>query len=341
MENLKDLVSNLSYSLEESSPKIKIVAGVVGLLVAGVLACRKSMDVKEKLEPERKAFKDIHKIVKAKKRTEKSIPDEVEGKSLVPEEERVSADVQFIYTDKDYAKDVLKMSLSAGKKLIKTYAIPVTLAVLSSGLIFSGMHTFNARNIALTTAYTTLSKAFESYKERVKERYGEEVEKEIRYGYKTVECKEKVTDENGKEVWKTEEQKVLDADPSKCSPYAFIFDSRFDEFVTDPDYCQSFLNFAQTELNSKFHLNVRKYMTLSELYDRIGAPEEFYTADAMRIGWLRHSDGDDYINLRLQRIFIDELQDDGTVKRVARYLVDPNVEGDVYSKMPKKLGYAS
>lgn len=341
MGNLKELVSNLTYSLEESSPKIKIVVGVVGLITAGIVACKKSMDIKEKLEPEKKAFKDIHKIVSAKKRTEKGIPDEVEGKSLVPEEERVSKDIQFVYTDKDYAKDVLRTSLSIGKKLIKTYAIPVTIAVLSSGLIFSGMNTFNARNIALTTAYSTLSKAFESYKERVKERYGEEVEKELSYGYKTEVIKEKVTDENGNEKWETTEKKVIVGDPSKCSPYAFIFDKRFEEFITDPDYCQTFLNLVQKELNTKFKLIRRKYITLTELYDKLGAPEEFYTADAMRIGWLRDSDGDNYINLRFERIFIDEVQDDGTVKKVPRYLIDPNVEGDVYAKMPKSLGYAS
>lgn len=345
--NIKETWSNLMYGLEEQSPKIKIFVGVAGLVTAGVLACKATLKLREKTESERKAFKDIHKIKAAKDRKKLGINDtivvnksegETEEVDNVPVDERISEDIQNAYSDKDYAKDVIKTSLSYGKKIFMLYGLPVCIAVVSAGLIFNGTKVLNARNLAMSAAYASLDAAFKNYQGRVKERFGEEVENEIRYGLEPAKIKEKVKDEDGNEKVVTKKVEVAKQDPTSCSPYAFIFDSRFGEYVDDIDMCETFLRGVQHEMNAKFTYKKKKYQVLNGLYDKLGAPEEFYTAASMRVGWLRKSeDGDGCVNLRIQRIFIPDT--DGK-RMVPAILVDPNVEGDIYSKISKTMGYA-
>lgn len=327
--NVKEFANNCLDKLQEASPRVKIVVGVVGLVGAGIAACISSSKVKEELKPERKALKDVKKIRNAQ-------AADIKGVEL-PEEERVSTDVKFVYTDKDFAKDVVKISLSGTKKILKLYGIPVLVGAASVGLIFNGTNVLNTRYLAMSASYTSLAKAFEIYRERVKERYGEEVERDIRYGVKTEKIKEEVIDEEtGKKKNVTKEIKVVENDPTACSPFAFLVDERFGEFVNDINMNEHFARAVQSIMNDD--LSTKRYLVLNDLYDKFGAPESMYTAETMIIGWRRKKDetNDGKIDLRIQRVFIEK---DG--KRVARILVDPNVEGDIYKKVVKDLQYAA
>ena len=327
--NVKAAWDNLITNLEEMSPKIKVVVGVAGLVGAGVGACIASTKVKDAMREERKAYEDIRKIRNAQKA-------EKNGKTL-PEEEAVSKDVQFVYTDKDFSKDILKVTVSFAKKLVKLYGIPFAVAVASICLIFNGTNTLNTRYLAMSASYTTVSKAFEAYRERVKERYGEEVEKDILYGVHTEKVKEEEEDEDGKKKTVTKEIKVADNDPTTCSPYAFIFDERFGEYVNDINMCEKLSSAWQSLMNEE--LKRKRYLVLNDLYDKFSAPEEMYTNESMIIGWRRKKDetNDGCIDFRIQRIFVTD--SDG--RRVPRILIDPNVEGNIYKKVIKDLGYNS
>jgi len=329
----KEFMSNCMNSLEEASPRIKIVLGVVGLVGAGIAACIASSKVKEETKEERKAFKDIHKIRHAQKADET-------GEKLDPEE-TVSDDVKFVYTDKDFAKDVVKTSLSYGKKILKLYGVPIAITGLSIALIFNGTHVLNARYLAMSASYGSIKKAFDLYKERVKERYGEEAEKDIRYGIKTEKVKEEIVDEETGEKKKvTKEIKVAEADPTACSPYAMIFDERFGEYVNDIGMNEALVKAIQSIMNEELLGKGKRYLVMDNLLDRLGAPEDMYTGETMICGWRKKSGQDDsadgYIDLRIQRIFIMK---DG--KRVPRILIDPNVEGNIYDKVVKDLKYSA
>ena len=50
------------------------------------------------------------------------------------------------------------------------------------------------RNLALVAAYTAVDKGFKDYRKNVVDRFGERVDKELRYGIKAKEVEKTVTD---------------------------------------------------------------------------------------------------------------------------------------------------
>lgn len=92
-------------------------------------------------------------------------------------------------------------------ELAKLYAPSVLLGVASITSILASNNILRKRNVALTAAYATLDKCFKEYRGNVVERFGEQVDRELRYAIKAKKFEETVVDEKtGKE--KTVKNKV-------------------------------------------------------------------------------------------------------------------------------------
>ena len=184
-------------ALKKHSPEILVVTGVVGMVASAVLAC--------------KATPKATAIIEETKKDTAVIRDIVENPEKMPEVKREDVKKQLTLT---YTK--------TGLSLAKTYAPAVALGALSVTCIFAGANIFHKRNVALAAAYTTIDNSFKGYRQRVVERFGEELDRELKYGIKAKEVEETVVDENGKE--KTVKKTVEVANPDLHSPYAFFFD---------------------------------------------------------------------------------------------------------------------
>ena len=93
------------------------------------------------------------------------------------------------YSAEDTKKDLTTAYIQTGVKYVKLYAPAVILGAASITCIVASHRVLKKRNIALAAAYTTLDKSFKDYRGRVMERFGEQVEKEIRYNIKAKEIK--------------------------------------------------------------------------------------------------------------------------------------------------------
>ena len=98
---------------------------------------------------------------------------------------------------------------------------------------------------------------------------------------------EEVDEESG-EVKKVKKNVKVSDDPTACSPYAFIFDERFGEYVNDINMCEKLASAWQSLMNEE--LKRKRYLVLNDLYDKFSAPDEMYTADSMIIGWRSKKD---------------------------------------------------
>ena len=105
---------------------------------------------------------------------------------------------------------------------------------MSIAAIIGGHHILRKRNIALAAAYTAVDKGFKEYRGRVLERFGEEVDRELRYNIKAKEIEKTVTDANGKETVVKETVDV--ADPNLTSDYARFFDDGCTGWTKDPEF---------------------------------------------------------------------------------------------------------
>jgi hypothetical protein len=231
------------------------------------------------------------------------------------------------YSADDAKKDLATAYLQTGVKYAKLYAPSVILGAASITCIVASHRVLKKRNIALAAAYTTLDKSFKEYRGRVMERFGEQVEKEIRYNIKAKEIKKTVVDETGK---KEKVKEVVDTpavdgwDPSQYSPYARRFDETHPQWTKNPEMNLFYLKARQAQANDM--LKTRGHLFLNEVYDLMGFPR---TKAGAVVGWLydpkRPELGDPYVDFGMF-----EIQEGEDFESYAKsYILDFNVVGDI------------
>lgn len=184
------------------------------------------------------------------------------------------------------------------------------------------------RNIALAAAYTAVDKSFKEYRGRVVERFGKELDKELRYNIKAKEVEETVTDEKGNE--KTVKKTVDVVDPNAISEYARFFDDGCVGWTKDPELNLIFLR--QQEAAATKRLEDCGYLFLNEVYDMLGIPR---TRAGQIVGWIydkKNPIGDNYVdfgiydtNKEANRNFVNGYE--------RTILLDFNVEGNILELM--------
>lgn len=296
-------VNRIGFKLKKYSPEIFVAAGIVGIVSSAVLACKATTKVQDILEKTKNDVDIIH--------------DSVNNESL--EEE---------YTAEDAKKDLTIVYTQTGVEFIKLYAPAVILGTLSIASIINSHRVLQKRNIALGAAYATVDKGFKEYRNRVAERFGEDVEKEIKYNIKAKKFEETVTDENGKE--KKVKKTVNVVDPNLYSDYARFFDDGCKGWEKDPEYNLMFLKAQQQYANDL--LVSRGHLFLNEVYDMLGIPR---TKAGQVVGWiydLENPVGDNFVDFGIYEADREKARDfvNGYERSI---LLDFNVDGNIWEKM--------
>lgn len=299
MKSVSGVINNTTMTLKKHSPEILVVAGVVGAVASAVIACKATTKVGKITEEAKDNIDAIH---------------EAEKNGVTPAGE--------IYTKEDAQKELAVTYIQTGIKYAKLYAPAVILGSLSVTSILASNNILRKRNIALGAAYAAIDKSYKEYRGRVIERFGEEVDKELKYNIKAKKFEEVETDpETGKQ--KKVKKTVMVADPNLQSDYAVYFDNESRNYETNMDYNRMFLKAQQQYANDK--LQARGHVYLNEVLDDLDLPR---TPAGQIVGWTK--DGPDgYINFRI--IEVERETEDG--RHEPALLLDFNVEGDIWSQM--------
>lgn len=205
--------------VKKGSPTILFAAGVVGVVGAGVMACRATLKLEEVLDEHKKNM-GVAEIIESEK-----------------------------YTEEDRKKDIAYIHVRTAVKVGKLYAVPVLLGAASIAALTGSHNILSKRNAALTAAYAALEKGFNEYRERVLEQVGEDKEREFRYPLEKVEV---VDPETGKK------KNVKRVCGEGMSMYARFFDKNSTSWSLTPEYNVLFLrcqqNWANDRLRAKGHL---------------------------------------------------------------------------------------
>ena len=284
--------------LKKHSPEILVVAGIAGTVVSAVLACKATTKVAEILDETKGTLDTIH--------------EGMETGAINGQE----------YTTEDGKKDTVVVYAQTGMKLAKLYGPAIILGTLSITSILASNNILRKRNVALGAAYAAIDKSFKEYRGRVIERFGEQVDTELKYGIKAKKFEEiEVDPETGKE--KKVKKTVMVADPNLQSDYAVYFDSKSRNYETNPDYNRMFLKAQQAFANDK--LQTRGHLFLNEVLDDLDLPR---TPAGQIVGWTK--DGPDgYVNFRI--VEVERETEDG--RHEPALLLDFNVEGNIWEKM--------
>lgn len=272
-----------------NSPQMLFAAGIVGVIGGTVLACRATL----KLDAIMADTKNDLAIAK-------NINDD-------------------LYTEQDRNRDI---ALIYGRSIVtlgRAYGPAILVGGISIAALTKSHNILNERNAALTAAYVALDKGFSEYRSRVVEKYGEDADRDLRYGTR----EEVITTDKGRKKTITQ----VSMDPP--SIYAKWFDHRSSSWQSDDDMNWIFLKNQQNYLNDM--LRSRGHVTLNDAYDCLGIER---TTPGAIVGWVQDNEdgGDNYIDLGLPEWYSSE----DFVKGVdGAVLLDFNVDGIIYDKIDK------
>lgn len=307
MKSVSGTVHKVGFQLQRKSPELLVGLGIIGAITSAVLACKATTKAGKIIEEANDAISTIHQA------NENGVTNAGET-----------------YSEQDCKKDLAVAYVQTGVKFAKLYAPAVLLGAASVTSILASHNIMKKRNVALAAAYAAVDKSFKDYRGRVLERFGEQVEKELRYNIKAQEIEETVTDGKGKEktVKKTADVAQAGWDPSRYSPYAKIFDESHPDWRKDAEQNLYYLKALQAQATDK--LRSQGNLFLNEVYDMLGFKR---TQAGAAVGWIydpRHPIGDDFVDFGMYEVRREKAVD--FVNGYERsFILDFNVVGDITS----------
>lgn len=280
---------------QKHSPTILFVGGAIGVVATAVTASRATLQLSDTLE---EARNDL----------------DLANKLIVSETTK--------YTEQEFRRDVAVIYARTAGKLIKLYGPSILLGAASIAALTGSYTILYKRNLALTAAYSALDKGFKEYRKRVREEFGEDVDRRFRYAFE--EQTVVVEDEYGprKEVL-TRAKKT----PNDYSIYARFFDQLCSSWSPIPEYNRLFLQCQQQHANDL--LKVRGHIFLNEVYDSLGLER---SKAGQVVGWVRNGDGDGFVDFGIFHGERDAIRD-FVNGREGAVLLDFNVDGVIYDKI--------
>lgn len=296
--SLTSLVNNAKLQVKEHSPEILVAVGIVGVITSTVMACRATVKAKKVIDTTKEISEKFH--------------DEAK-------------DCESGYTEENLKNDIPKLYLRSGVELVKIYGPSIALGVLSIGCIIYSNDILRKRNAALTAAYMVLDKGFKDYRGHVVDRFGKEVDYQLRHNIQEMEIEEKSIDDKGKE--KVEKKKINVVKKGEESPFVMYFVRSNPNWSNDPDQNEFFIKMAQNCANDK--LFIKQMYTLNEAREILGGHP---IKDGMVYGWRYdkiNPSGDNRIEFNYKEVCIaDEY---GNFEW--GYAIDFNLDGNIYDFM--------
>lgn len=279
---------------QKASPTLLFAGGVVGIVSATVLACRATLKFEDVLNDHQK--------------------DLVDAESLVEDD-------RHDYSEEDLQKDKAYVFVRTAVRIGKLYGPSIILGGLSIAALTGSHKMLNNRLAGVTAAYAAIEKGFAQYRERVVSEFGEEKDRELRYGS---EKREVAVDT--KQGTKISEISTVDK-KTGASIYAKFFDEYCKNWQTNPEYNRIFLQGQQAYANDLLH--ARGHVFLNDVYDSLGLDR---TSAGAVVGWVVGKDGDNFIDFGIfdgdnyaTRQFVNG--------REGAILLDFNVDGLIYDKI--------
>ena len=296
-KTLRKSFKKAQLTVRKHSPEILMVAGVIGTVAGAVMACKETLELEDVL-------------------------DECKQEKMELEEQYAMCEE---YSEDALKKDQVKLTIKQVAKIVKLYAPSVIMEITSIGVIFASNDIMRKRNASMAAAYATLNSMYKRYRQNVIESYGEEVDKDMRFGVKH----EKVTeiDEDGNKV--KIDARIVDLDNTALaiSDYSRFFQAGCKGFdASSGRYNLLYLKGIQAMFNNK--LIADGYVMLNDVYRELG----FDTIpEGWSIGWVYDEEnpiGDNYIDFGLYEARNKNQRAVNDWEPVI--LMDFNVDGNLY-----------
>lgn len=307
MNNFKEkLVLNgnkVALKVKAKSPEILVATGVACIVGGTVMIAKSAMK---------------HDIVAEEYAAKKADIEAVHNNEKIAVE----------YTDKDYRHDITIVTLRKTGALAKLYLPGITLTATGIACMLGAHNIMKKRNVALVAAYKIMESGFEDYRERVISEYGEEVDRNFKFGTRIDEIEtEVINPETNRKNKKKEDILTVDGEKlNNLSAYSRLFDETNVNWRRTPSFNKMFLTAQQNYANDM--LRAKGHVFLNEVYDMLGM--ERSSAGAV-VGWvLGENEKDGYIDFGMFDVVKDSHRAEFINEREHSVMLDFNVDGVIY-----------
>jgi hypothetical protein len=265
MNNVTRTFGRLGLKVKKHSPEILLVSGLVAGGAALVAACRATTKLETVLNETKSNAEQVHECAAA-------------GEICVQEGDEIR---RVEYTEEDSKKDLTIIYAKGTMKVAKLYAPAIGLGAVSLVCILASHGIIHKRNTALAAAVTAIGTDFDNYRGRVVERFGPELDRELRYNIKAKEVEETVVQEDGTETVVKKTIDVVESPYEGLSEFARCFCEGCTGHSKDPESNLKFLILQERWLNDR--LESMGHVFLNEFHDALGLPR---TSAGAIMGWV-------------------------------------------------------
>jgi hypothetical protein len=272
-------IHKVGFVLKKHSPEILVIGGTIGTVVAGVLACKATTKVQPILEEAKTNIEGIHRVKEEPKLQEMY-------------KEKYNKE----YDEKTMKQELVATYIHTGKELVKAYAPAVSVAAVSITAILAGNNILRQRAVAYAAAYASVDNSFKEYRERVVDRFGKELDHELRYNIKSKEITEVTLNEDGTTTTETKTVQVPEI-MSVPDEFTRCFMEGSAGHTPDPEHNKFYLLQQQGFANRK--LQQQGYLFYNDVLEMLGYPK---TRVGQVAGWIydeKNPIGDNYVDFGL------------------------------------------
>lgn len=295
--SMSKMAGRTGLKIQKHSPEILMVGGIIGIGGTIFMACKATLHAEEVIDRHNRRMEQAYEAADV------ALPED--NFDLMKEKTAV-----YTHTVVDFAK---------------LYAPAFALGTLSIAMILTSNNILQKRYLGAVAAYNAVSNAFDTYRHRVREEIGEDMDRHFRYGTHKEKITVEETDENG-QTKKVKKDAEMMEDPLVPTDYAKYFDQSNPNWDENPTFSLQFLKAQQNFANDILH--TRGHIFLNEVYDMLGFD---HTQMGAVVGWVL-GEGDDYVDFGLY----DQSRED--VRRFINgkeniILLDFNHDGPIWDKI--------
>lgn len=272
MTNMTRTFNRAGLQIKKHSPEILLVTGIVAGGAALVAACKATTKLESVLNETKNNVEKVHECALA-------------GQIQIAEGEEIRT---VEYTEEDSKKDLTIFYAKGALNVGKLYAPAAALGVISLTCILASHGIIHKRNAALMSTVTAIGTEFDEYRGRVVERFGADMDRELKYNIKAKEVEETVVNEDGTESVVKKTIEVIE-DPYKQSEFARCFCEGCTGWTKDAESNLVFLRLQEKWANDR--LKAVGHLFLNEVYDMLGLPRS--SAGSIH-GWVYDPENPDY-----------------------------------------------
>lgn len=235
MSNLTRAIGAIKLASKAHAPTIMVVSGVVSMGASVIIASKKTLNLENTLAPHVSNYEGV---------------EDLKSTNGIGEK-----DAKILQR-----KIVVHGIVDTGKN----YFVPGVLFVGGACLVFGGHRIMLQRNATLAIAFTGLQKAYDAYRQNVRNNFGEETDQAMLNGWTH---KEVIDPKTGKTEW----VQSRDWDAPENDPYNRVFSRETsDQWINDLGVNKLFISNQQRMAN--IALGLQGYLYLNDVYESLGMP---------------------------------------------------------------------